>query len=304
METPLTKTPASAAALPGLGLARTGFPGGPKDRPRPAHEDDSFFNLASDLFCVLDFAGRFQRVNPAWEAVLGFTPADLQHRALIDFLHPEDRAAAVECQDILARRGGPAVFEARFLGRDGASLWLQWSAVPVPDQHLIYATARDITERKVAECEIQKLAAFPRLNPCAIFEFSRDGALTYFNDAALEMARACSQCEPSQLLPTETATIVRNCLSLDQSRLRYETQLHGRFLSWSFYPIRSSGVVHAYASDITERKDLEAQFLRAQRLESIGALASGVAHDLNNILAPIVLMAPMLPCFNARKAFG
>jgi signal transduction histidine kinase len=47
-------------------------------------------------------------------------------------------------------------------------------------------------------------------------------------------------------------------------------------------------------TDITEQKKLESQFLRAQRLESIGTLASGVAHDLNNILAPILMCAPLL----------
>ena len=47
-------------------------------------------------------------------------------------------------------------------------------------------------------------------------------------------------------------------------------------------------------TDITEKKQLEAQFLRAQRLESIGALASGIAHDLNNVLAPIIIGAPLL----------
>jgi hypothetical protein len=46
--------------------------------------------------------------------------------------------------------------------------------------------------------------------------------------------------------------------------------------------------------DVTETKRLEAQLLRAQRLESVGRLASGIAHDLNNILAPIMMMAPML----------
>ncbi len=47
-------------------------------------------------------------------------------------------------------------------------------------------------------------------------------------------------------------------------------------------------------TDITERKNLEAQFLRAQRLETIGALAGGIAHDLNNILAPIIMVADVI----------
>ena len=48
------------------------------------------------------------------------------------------------------------------------------------------------------------------------------------------------------------------------------------------------------AKDVTEKKELEAQFFRAQRLESIGTLASGIAHDLNNILAPIMMAAPLI----------
>ncbi len=47
-------------------------------------------------------------------------------------------------------------------------------------------------------------------------------------------------------------------------------------------------------SDITEKKNIEAQFMRAQRMESIGTLAGGVAHDLNNILAPIMMAIEIL----------
>lgn len=58
-------------------------------------------------------------------------------------------------------------------------------------------------------------------------------------------------------------------------------------------------LIEGFVTDITERKKLEAQFLRAQRMESIGTLAGGVAHDLNNIFAPILmsmeLLRPVLP---------
>ena len=47
-------------------------------------------------------------------------------------------------------------------------------------------------------------------------------------------------------------------------------------------------------TDVTERRSIEAQFLRAQRMESIGTLAGGIAHDLNNVLAPILLATQML----------
>lgn len=64
------------------------------------------------------------------------------------------------------------------------------------------------------------------------------------------------------------------------------------------FPVRDdTGRVYriaGVAQDITERRDLEQQFLRAQRLESLGTLAGGIAHDLNNVLAPIILSLDLL----------
>ncbi len=82
-------------------------------------------------------------------------------------------------------------------------------------------------------------------------------------------------------------------------------ELHNRrkdgTLYWesvSISPIRDATgeIVHflAVKEDITDKKQMEANYLRAQRLEGIGALASGIAHDLNNILAPVLMIAPLL----------
>jgi two-component system, cell cycle sensor histidine kinase and response regulator CckA len=62
-----------------------------------------------------------------------------------------------------------------------------------------------------------------------------------------------------------------------------------------FSPDGSVESVLAIARDLTEQKQLETQFLRAQRLESLGTLASGIAHDMNNILAPMLASAQLLP---------
>jgi len=66
-----------------------------------------------------------------------------------------------------------------------------------------------------------------------------------------------------------------------------EVSLGGKTISWSFFPIVASGVIHCYGVDITEMQNLEAQFRHSQKLESIGQLAAGVAHDFNNILTVI-----------------
>ena len=71
-----------------------------------------------------------------------------------------------------------------------------------------------------------------------------------------------------------------------------------RWLRDRSFPVKDAGGklirMVGVTQDITEQKELETQFFRAQRLESIGTLASGIAHDLNNILAPIMMAAPLI----------
>jgi len=89
------------------------------------------------------------------------------------------------------------------------------------------------------------------------------------------------------VLPVNPGAIARDCLASGQKRLREEVCLDGRTIIWSFFPVVASQVVHCYGADVTDMLNLEAQFRHAQKLESVGQLAAGVAHDFNNILTVI-----------------
>jgi PAS domain S-box-containing protein len=126
-------------------------------RKRAEEERDRFFTLSGDLLCVAASDGFFKRVNAAWQAALGFTPAELLARPILDFVHPDDRSRTEEEMGRLARGQESDLFENRYVCRDGSYRWLSWSARPVPGEQLIYASARDVTAAKAAEERIQRL---------------------------------------------------------------------------------------------------------------------------------------------------
>jgi PAS domain S-box-containing protein len=119
---------------------------------RWAGEDlDRFFTLSLDLFCVATFEGYFLKVNPAWQRVLGFSEAELRAAPFMDFVHPDDRAATAAALSTLTTGEGVIGFENRYRARNGSYKWLQWTSAPLPKQGLVYAVARDITDRRIAD---------------------------------------------------------------------------------------------------------------------------------------------------------
>ncbi|HUF51163.1 MAG TPA: PAS domain S-box protein [Longimicrobiales bacterium] len=128
------------------------------DEIRPTAEmEERFFTISLDLLCQLDYNGYFKRLNPAWERTLGYTLEELQARPMIEFVHPGDRERTLE-QNRQVRSGGHALaFENRYVCKDGSYRWLMWNAAPDADSNLIYSVARDITARRQAEEERERL---------------------------------------------------------------------------------------------------------------------------------------------------
>ena len=116
---------------------------------------EQFFNLSPDLLCTIDSAGRMQDPNPSWEQILGYSREELMGRFLTNFVHPDDVALTLAAlKQIASEESGR--FEIRFRHIKGSYRWLAWVVVRSTTDRILYAAARDITERQVAEEKLRQ----------------------------------------------------------------------------------------------------------------------------------------------------
>ena len=248
-----------------------------RSRRREDIERDRLFTLSRDLLCVCGFDAVFRQINPAFERVLGYTTAQLTSRPFIEFVLEEDQEPSREQFRRCVAGGEVVTFENRFRHADGSSRWLQWNAAPDIEAQVIYAAARDITDRRGQEAELARMASLVESSNDAIIGMSLGGVVETWNAAAEEIfgyRAAEMQDKPMSLLvPPGHADHLKQ--HLDQIRrgqkvTHYETirrRQDGTVISVSLTlsPVRDAmGEVTGaslIARDITERKQAEKERL-------------------------------------------
>lgn len=113
-----------------------------------------YYDASLDLLATADLNGRFTRVNPAWERVLGHSADTLCSKPFIEFVHPDDREATISETRGLAEAHDTVGFRNRYRAADGSYRWLEWSASASLSEGVIHAVARDVTVLHEAEDQL------------------------------------------------------------------------------------------------------------------------------------------------------
>ena len=284
---------------------------------------EAFFELSLDMQCIAGFDGYFKVLNPAWEKSLGWNIEEMLPVPWLDFVHLEDRQATIAEGTKLRGSELTISFVNRYRCKDGRYKVLQWNAVPDQNLGLIYATARDVTrERQALEAlreQSEELAQRERIFK-ALFDAAPDIMLVVDDEGKILLANTEAErslgYEPGtlegapveELLPFESRKKhvgLREGYSknprirpmgegLDLKARRKDGTLFPADVSLGPFTLRGRPAVLGIVRDITGRRRLEEQFRQSQKMEAIGSLAGGVAHDFNNILSVITSYSSML----------
>jgi len=265
----------------------------------------ALFDYAPDGILIADAQSNYLDANASMCRMLGYTHEELVGLNAADIVVPE------ETQHI-----GPALHaittstgyhrEWRFRRKDGSMLTAEVIGAMMPDGNLL-GLIRDTTERNRTEGRFRRLV---ESNAQGVMFWNAGGGLvTAANDAFLSIigysrddlnagAIAGSAISPLEYLEADRRAqgeiaLHGVCTPYEKEYVRRDgSRVPVLVGAASFADNPEEGV--AFVLDLTERKKLEQQFFRAQRMESIGTLAGGIAHDLNNVLAPILLSVAVI----------
>lgn len=290
------------------------------DRRRLEEDLERFFSTSNDMHCVATLDGYFEKLNAAWERVLGWSREELMERPYLDFVHPDDREVTLGAAAQLADGDEVVAFENRYRRRDGGYAWMRWNAVADPERERVYASARDVTQQRERERELRyRTTLLERTVESAqhgIVVLDRQGNVETFNERAAEIWGV----EPARLAGMAGEEVLRGTLDriqepgafLDRlraladdptSQTRGEVHLFdGRVLEYHAVPVQDhQGEVHGRAwfwLDVTEARRLRQmerreaeERARRQELRHLVDLAS---HEFSEPLRTVTSFSQLL----------
>ncbi len=267
----------------------------------------------SAIVAITDCTGRITYVNDRFCEVSKYSREELlgrDHRLINSGYHPKafirDLWTTISDGDVW--RG-----EIRNRAKDGTLYWVDTTIIPLLDESGLpvqYVAIRyEITDRKLAEDRIRQQASLLDKARDAIFVCDLNFQILYWNKSAERIygwspEEAFGRLAADLLCGGDPAFIIEASVYLsDHDEWQTEainfTRGGDKIVVESRWALvrTDDGSPDYYLitnTDISERKSTEQHLLRAQRLESIGTLAGGIAHDLNNILSPIMMAVDML----------
>jgi two-component system cell cycle sensor histidine kinase/response regulator CckA len=284
---------------------------------RLARRNEAILRSSMDGFFVVDADCRFLEVNDAFCTMTGYTADELRDMRITDLEVGAHADGGVPSHT----RTGLHHFPTAHRHKNGHLVHLEISINVLHNagEKTLVGFARDVTERKRAEEALARLTRQQKLildsAADGIVGLDRDGRFTFVNPAAAQMLRAsgddligrsaCQVLFPSGSSPAEddgTSCPVCSALKSGQGLLRTEDQFSR--VDGSCFPVEYSAALMRDGNEVVgavlefkdvteqrrtedERRSLEARIQQAQKLESLGLLAGGIAHDLNNTLVGV-----------------
>jgi PAS domain S-box-containing protein len=259
-----------------------------------------------------DALGRHTFANPALAELAGLSIEEILGRDDFEMVQDKAQAEAYRADDLAVIQSGNkmVISEEPRTDLSGRTRFLQTIKIPYTmpktGEMAVLGVCMDITERKRIDARFRRLVDS---NVQGVFFWNTNGQITGANDAFLSMvgytredleARRISWAEmtPAELVEQDQRALKELattgvCEPFEKEFIRQDGSRVPIFIGPAMFE-DDLDEGFCFVLDLSERKKLEQQFLRAQRMESIGTLAGGIAHDLNNILAPILLSVALL----------
>lgn len=142
------------------------------DYRKAIRDYERIFNFSYDMICITDLQGNFKLVNPAFINNLGYSEKEILKMRTVDLLHPDDMVKTLtEKKQAMASNNPTIRLRNRYRHLDGSYRWLEWTAVPVQNERLMYSVARDVTDYLQAEetiiaSELRFRTAFDNIPDC------------------------------------------------------------------------------------------------------------------------------------------